>query len=106
MHAFELGYRLRPAPHLFVDLAAFYSDYADLRLDSILRYVDPLPTPGIDRYLELDLRLAWQPRSDLEIALTGRNLLHDHHPEFQPTLVDILATQTQRSGHATLTWSF
>ena len=198
VHAFELGYRLRPTPDLFVDLAAFYNDYADLRLslidlpyreddhlvlpapvgnpmsgqtrgfelaaewelaaqqgrlraaysylvmdmrplsgfvdlsqltegespdhqfylwsslnprpflrlDSILRYVDPLPTPGIDRYLELDLRLAWQPRSDLEIALTGRNLLHDHHPEFRPTLVDILATETQRSAHATLAWSF
>ena len=44
-----------------------------------LRHVDHVaPALGIDLpgYTELDMRLAWQPRTNLEIALHGRNLLH------------------------------
>ncbi|MGI4845676.1 MAG: hypothetical protein ACRYF7_20450 [Janthinobacterium lividum] len=33
-------------------------------------------------YHELDLRLAWQARPGVELALAGRNLLHARHPEF------------------------
>ena len=33
-------------------------------------------------YSELDVRLAWQASEQLELALVGQNLLHDHHLEF------------------------
>lgn len=63
-------------------------DVAGLQLDAFLRYVgairrDPqIPTgEGIGSYTELDLRIAraWQR---IQVALSGRNLLHDHHAEF------------------------
>ena len=46
IRAFEVGYRVRPTSALFVDLAAFYNDYADLRSgrDEIpLRRDEPVP---------------------------------------------------------------
>jgi iron complex outermembrane receptor protein len=30
----------------------------------------------------MDLRMAWQPRPNLELSVTGQNLLHRSHPEF------------------------
>ncbi|WP_137171778.1 TonB-dependent siderophore receptor [Massilia sp. HP4] len=53
-----------------------------LRADLALRYVAGLPQAALPSYHELDARLAWQVRPDLEIALVGRNLLHPRHAEF------------------------
>ena len=53
-----------------------------LRADLALRYVARLPQAALPSYHELDARLAWQVRPDLEIALVGRNLLHPRHAEF------------------------
>lgn len=36
---------------------------------------------GIAGHSELDVRLGWRS-GDMEVALVGRNLLHDHHLEF------------------------
>lgn len=55
---------------------------ARLRADLALRYVAGLPQAALPSYHELDARLAWQLRPDLEIALVGRNLLHPRHAEF------------------------
>jgi iron complex outermembrane receptor protein len=53
-----------------------------LRADFSLRYVARLPQLAVPSYHELDARLAWQVRPDLELALVGRNLLHARHAEF------------------------
>ncbi len=53
-----------------------------LRADLALRYVADMPQAALPSYHELDARLAWQVRPDLEIALVGRNLLHRRHAEF------------------------
>ncbi|WP_306393810.1 TonB-dependent receptor plug domain-containing protein [Telluria beijingensis] len=53
-----------------------------LRADVALRYVAHMPQAALPSYHELDARLAWQVRPDLEIALVGRNLLHPRHAEF------------------------
>lgn len=55
------------------------------QLDGFLRHVGKLPAYSIDSYTELDLRAAYRPLPQLEIALAGRNLLHDHHIEFGST---------------------
>jgi iron complex outermembrane receptor protein len=55
---------------------------ARLRADLALRYFDGMPQAAVPSYHELDARLAWQVRPDLEIALVGRNLLHRRHAEF------------------------
>mgnify|MGYP000088309309 CR=1 FL=1 len=53
-----------------------------LQLDLSLRHVGGLPEPAVPGYHELDARIAWQARPNLELALVGRNLLHDEHAEF------------------------
>lgn len=53
-----------------------------LRADLALRYVASMPLAALPSYHELDARLAWQVRPDLEIALVGRNLLHRRHAEY------------------------
>lgn len=55
---------------------------ARLRADLSLRYVARLPLAAVPSYHELDARLAWQVRPDLELALQGSNLLHARHAEF------------------------
>ena len=78
----------------------------NVQFDGTLRYVDTLPGPQIPSYLTLDLRLAWSPRKDLEIAIVGQNLLDDHHPEFAPTFVGTQRTEVQRSFYGTVVWHF
>ena len=55
--------------------------YRNLEFDLELRYVDNLGI-YVPSYKELDARLGWNPRKDLELSIVGRNLLHDHHFEF------------------------
>lgn len=55
---------------------------AGLVADLLLRRVARLPQPAVPGYHELDVRIAWQARAGVELALTGRNLLHARHPEF------------------------
>jgi iron complex outermembrane receptor protein len=59
-----------------------------LGVDAALRWVDALhinsgPVLGtVPSYFDLDIRLAWRVSASLELALVGRNLLHDAHPEY------------------------
>ena len=51
-------------------------------LDADLRYVGALPDPHVPSYVELNSRIGWAITPKLELALSGFNLLHDHHQEF------------------------
>jgi iron complex outermembrane recepter protein len=65
-----------------------------------LRHVDKVsPALGINvgGYTELDARLAWRPRANLELALHGRNLLHDRHQEYASELLETALTSVERS---------
>ncbi|MFC6669249.1 TonB-dependent receptor plug domain-containing protein [Marinobacterium aestuariivivens] len=50
--------------------------------DWTIRHVGKLPDPEVPAYTALDIRLGWQPRPELELSLSGWNLLDDRHPEF------------------------
>lgn len=68
--------------------------------DMILRYVDRLPV-GVPHYLNMDVRLAWEPMENFEVALVGQNLLDNHHWEF----LDINgSTEVQSGVYGMLTW--
>ncbi|MGV3593497.1 MAG: TonB-dependent receptor plug domain-containing protein [Gammaproteobacteria bacterium] len=54
----------------------------DVMLDLNLRRVAALIVEPVPAYSELNARLAWQPRDDLELALVGYNLLDNDHAEF------------------------
>jgi iron complex outermembrane receptor protein len=51
-------------------------------LDVTLRHVAALPLPAIPAYTTLDARFGWKLRQDLELSLTGQNLLDQNHAEF------------------------
>jgi iron complex outermembrane recepter protein len=86
----------------------------NLSWDAALRWVDSFqidhgPTAGpvvgiVPSYFGLDMRLAWQFSSRLEVSLVGQNLLHEYHVEYgfpSPTREQIV-----RSVFAKLTWGF
>jgi iron complex outermembrane receptor protein len=69
-------------PRSYWSLRSSHDLAAGWQADLGLRYVGSLPQPAVPAYHELDARLAWQARPDLELSLAGRNLLHRSHPEF------------------------
>jgi len=89
-------------PRLTWTLRSAHELGARLHADLSLRYVARLPLDAVPSYHELDARLAWQVRPDLELALQGRNLLHARHAEFGPVGVrqlierSVLASATLR----------
>jgi iron complex outermembrane recepter protein len=78
----------------------------NLQFDTTLRYVDRLAGPGIPSYVEVDARLAWEARKDLEVAVVGQNLMHEHHPEFAPTFIGSEKTDVERGVYAKLTFRY
>lgn len=88
----ELSLRFREGtdPELQWQLRLGWSPHDDLDLDLWLRSVSETNGLGIssvqqplevEDYTTLDLRAAWRPQPDLEIALTGKNLLDPSHLE-------------------------
>jgi iron complex outermembrane recepter protein len=77
-------------------------------VDALLRHSTAIrqrSTTGIDEsvaaYAELDVRIAWRPAPAIEAAVTGQNLLHEHHPEFGASG---LRGEIQRGVYASITW--
>lgn len=51
-------------------------------LDATVRHVSALAQPNVPGYTVVNLRLGWQARPDLEVSITGQNLLSARHAEF------------------------
>jgi iron complex outermembrane receptor protein len=51
-------------------------------LDADLRYVGELPDPRVPQYVELNARIRWAITDNIEISLSGFNLLHPQHQEY------------------------
>ncbi|HTG43643.1 MAG TPA: TonB-dependent receptor, partial [Verrucomicrobiae bacterium] len=88
--------------HMFA-LISFVDLGEKVSFDQVLRYVDTLPEPRVAAYLELDLRVAWHPCHNLEVALVGQNLLHEQHREFVNGPV---RKEVQRGVYGKVTWTF
>ena len=73
-----------------------------VQLDLFARYVGRLPAPAIPSYTQLSARLAWRVSRQLELSLTGSNML-DAHVEFGASSVRAVF---ERSYFAKATWSF
>jgi iron complex outermembrane receptor protein len=78
----------------------------NVELDVTLRYVDAIAALDLDSYLELDVRLGWKPRPDLEVFIVGQNLLHHEHAEFRPLVIPTVATEVERGVYGGVTWYF
>ena len=55
----------------------------DLNFDADLRDVGVLHNPAVPEYVELNSRLGWRVSPTLELSLSGFNLLHARHLEYQ-----------------------
>jgi iron complex outermembrane recepter protein len=53
----------------------------DVELDVGLRFVADLTNPAVPGYTELDARIGWHVTDNLELSVSGFNLLDEHHPE-------------------------
>ena len=73
---------LRNDPHCQWTVRSSFDLPRNVQLDLDLRGVGSLPQPPVPAYTDLDVRLAWLALSNMELSLTGRNLLHAEHPEF------------------------
>lgn len=73
-------------------------------LDGWLRYVSALPSPTVDDYMELDLRLGWRASDALELSLVGQNLLHESHAEFGPATP--FREEVERGFYGKVAWRF
>lgn len=63
------------------------------------------PNGAVQAYTELDLRLAWQARKGLELALVGENLLDDQHGEFR-TAISTAFVEVERAARLELSWTW
>jgi iron complex outermembrane recepter protein len=69
-------------------------------LDGDLRYVGALPNGVVAAYTELNARLGWNITERLQLAVSGRNLLHARHVEYPG------GDAIQRTVSADLQWRF
>lgn len=77
-----------------------------LRWDAWLRHVGEVERFGVDAYADLDMRLAWQPRKDLEVSLVGQHLLDRAHPEYGSYFILSTPSEIERGYYVKVDWKF
>ncbi|MBI1776246.1 MAG: TonB-dependent receptor plug domain-containing protein [Proteobacteria bacterium] len=70
---------------------------SNVSFDSFLRYVDALPSLGVPRYVELNLRLGWRPVPNVELAIVGESLIRPAHLEFGSETLPVVPTRVERA---------
>jgi iron complex outermembrane receptor protein len=90
------------SPHNQLYLMSTQNLTDDTDFDVMARYVDNLPAQLTPSYIEMDVRLAWRPRNNVELSVVGQNLLHDQHREYIST--PIYEIQRGVYGMMTCTW--
>ncbi len=96
----------KSAPKHQGSLRSFMDLGESWQFDLWFRYVDKIAAYDIDSYLEMDARLNWHIRSNLDLTLVGQNLLADHHSEYEAEFLGTISTDVQRSVYAKLTVNF
>jgi iron complex outermembrane receptor protein len=87
------------SPQHQLNLRSMWDVTDDLTWDTVLYFVDDLPTPSVDDYWRLDVRFAYRVLEDVELSLAAQNLLDNAHPEFGTIKI-------QRSVYGKVTWEF
>jgi iron complex outermembrane receptor protein len=79
---------------------------SNVEWNATLRYVSRLATPNIPSYVGADTTLRWRPRDDLEVGITGQNLLTPRRVETAYLSKVLIPSQVQRSVFVKLAWRF
>ena len=69
--------------------------------DLHLRHTDTLPSPDTPGYYELNARFGWRWTDELEVAISGSDLLHRRHVEYAPAAGEAIG----RSVFAEVRWA-
>lgn len=98
-------------PQQQFSLRTAWNPRSDIDVDLWLRHVDKLNEIGVNdvsvkAYTEADLRVAWRPQKNLELALVGRNLLHKRHVEFVSEAADVPVMAMERAFYGQVSWRF
>lgn len=93
------------SPQNQLQFHALHSPADNVDLGASLYYVDSLPSLNVPAYTRLDARIGWRIQRDLELSLTGRNLLDPGHPEFINT-PGPRTSEIPRSFFGGATWRF
>ncbi len=70
------------------------------------RYVDSLPAQHINDYVSLDAKLAWRVSEQLQLSVSGHDLLDSKRVEYNPEVLNIAASQVERSVFGKIIWTF
>jgi iron complex outermembrane receptor protein len=79
---------------------------SNVEWNATLRYVSRLATVNTPAYVGADTTLRWRPRDDLEVSVTGQNLLSPRHQEFADIARILLPSAIERSVFVKLAWRF
>jgi len=71
----------RIAPRHQSSLRSYMDLPANMNLSAMFRYVDTIPPLNIPSYWNLDVRLAWKVKPNIELSVVGQNLLDNEHAE-------------------------
>jgi iron complex outermembrane receptor protein len=99
------------SPQQKVSLRSSVTPWKTINLDMWLRYSDSstaftiLGPVNIDDYVTLDLRLGWNPVKELELSVTGQNLLDSSHLE-SVSETFMQATEVPRGVYGKVEWKF
>ena len=95
-------------PEQFWSLRSSLQLPGNLQLDANFRHVSHIANQDVPGYGELDIRLGWRARPNLELSLVGHNLLHAQHAEFGTASANLVNTrkEVERSVYGKLLWSF
>lgn len=95
-------------PEQFWSLRSSLDLPGNCQLDANFRHVSQIANQGVSAYGELDLRVAWRARPNLELALVGQNLLHAQHAEFGAISANPVNTrkEIERGLYGKVSWSF
>jgi iron complex outermembrane recepter protein len=105
----ESDVRLNPAPPVPIPpgLLTILGD-GDFDSEKLVAYELGYRIQPINQ-LTLDLTGFYNVYDDLrslELAIVGRNLFDDHHPEFAPTFVGTQKSEVERSVYGTVVWRY
>jgi len=99
-------------PSQVISLRSSWDITSKLQWDVWLRHVGKVrgvantSQDDVPAYTTLDMRLAWQPRKDLSLALVGQNLLEASHPETVMLNIQSERVEIQRGIYASIDWKF
>ncbi len=100
---FPLASDFAPAQQLFSH--ASWDLAPRVQLDGVLRLMDAHNRPAARTYTQLDLRVAYLPQPNLELALAGENLLHAAQVE-TVSETESFVSAVQRGVYSSVTWRF